>query len=90
MNEIRKQEIWHQILNDLADMNVGPQETMPVKTVWHRAMKHGITNPDELTSVLSWAVDAGLLTYTPGGIANLGSIALTDTGYEKSRRTDSE
>jgi hypothetical protein len=87
MNEIRKQEIWHQIIADLVEINVGPQETVPVKTVWIRAMKRGLMEWEPLQAVLSWAVDTGLLTYTPGGIANLGSIALTNTGYEESRRS---
>lgn len=86
MNEIRMQEIWSQLIADFTEMNVGPQESIPVKTVSHRAMKRGLMEWEPLQTVLSWAVDAGFLTYTPGGIANLGSIALTDTGYEESRR----
>lgn len=87
MNEVRRQELWRQILADLADMNIGPNQNVPVKTVWHRAMKLGITDPKELEAVLSWAAKQDLLTFTPGGIAGLGSIALTDPGYEQSRRS---
>lgn len=50
-------------------------------------MKIGITDPKELETVLSWATEHGLLTFTPGGIAGLGSIALTDAGYERSRNS---
>lgn len=87
MNEVRKQELWGQILADLTGMNTGPNQNVPVKTVWHRAMKLGITDPRELETVLSWATEQGLLTCTPGGIAGLGSIALTDAGYEQSRNS---
>ncbi|KVU80049.1 hypothetical protein WK73_04440 [Burkholderia ubonensis] len=85
MNEIRKQAIWKQVLSDLVGMNVGPNQSVPVKTVWLRAVKNGITNAAELEEVLSWAVEAQLLTSTDGGIAGLGTIALTDTGYEQSQ-----
>jgi len=85
MNDVRKQEILSQVLADLADMNIGPNQNVPVKTVWIRAMKLGITSSAELEAVLSWATEQGLLIFTPGGISGLGSIALTDSGYEQSR-----
>lgn len=85
MKDVRKQELLNQVLADLADMNVGSNQNVPMKTVWHRAMKIGITDSEEFKAVLSWAVDEKLLTFTPGGIAGLGSIALTDAGYEQSR-----
>lgn len=85
MMEKRKQQLWIDLISDLADMNVGPTKNVPVKTVWLRALNRGVTDPSELSCVLSWAVEIGLLTFTSGGIANLGSIALTESGFEQSR-----
>lgn len=87
MNEVRTQELLSLVLTDLSNMNVGPNQNVPVKTVWLRGMKIGITDPKELETVLSWATEHELLTFTPGGIAGLGSIALTDAGYERSRNS---
>ncbi|VVD87442.1 hypothetical protein [Pandoraea anhela] len=85
MNDTRKQAIWKAVLSDLASMNVGPNQNVPVKTVWLRAVKIGITKSDELQQVLAWAAQEQLLTHKAGGVSGLGSIALTDAGYEQSQ-----
>lgn len=86
MNEMRKEKILTQILAEMAGMNLGPGQAVPVKTVWIRAMNQGVHNWDELKDVLTWAVQVGLLILTPGGVAGLGNVALTDSGYEESRK----
>ena len=88
MNATRKQEIWREIVADLVDMNVGPNQNVPVKTIWLRAVKRGVSNASELEEALAWAVEQGWLTTTPGGPGGLGGIALTDAGYEQSRAED--
>lgn len=85
MLEMRKQQLWIELMGDLADMNIGPMKNVPVRTVWLRAMNRGITDSSELSRVLSWAVENDFIVFTPGGIANLGNIALTESGFEQSQ-----
>lgn len=81
MNEDRKTDLLNQILADLSKMNIGPAQAMPVRTVWLRASKRGGITVEDLDAVLTWATEIDVMTFTPGGIAGLGSIALTDQGY---------
>lgn len=81
MNEQRKQDVLTDVLKDLSEMNIGPGQNVPVKTIWLRATNRGVTEGAELTKALQLGVDSEWLTFTAGGIANMGSITLTDTGY---------
>ncbi len=86
MNDIRKQEILDQILAYMAGQNCGPGQYVPVKTVWSNLK---FPNGDEFSEVLAWAEDdLKFLTARLGGPSNMGSIALTDSGYEESRKDD--
>ncbi len=85
MNEIFKREVLARILAYMAEQYIGPQQKVPVKTVWIN-LKH--PNFDELREAIIWAVkELGFLTFTPGGPGGTGYIALTDSGYEESRRS---
>lgn len=82
----RNQELANGVLADLAEMGTGPGTNVPLKTIWLRGHDRGVVVWSELHAALTWAIEeAGYLTYAPGGIAGLGSIALTDDGYERSR-----
>ncbi|MGK5049924.1 hypothetical protein ACQ4WP_29165 [Janthinobacterium sp. GB4P2] len=81
----RIQELVDVVLADFADMNIGPEGTVPTKTIYLRVCKNGLMWSD-VHPALVWAVEeGGLLTFTPGGIADMGILALTQAGYERSR-----
>jgi hypothetical protein len=82
----RNQEIADQVLVDMASMNMGAGTMMPFKTIWLRILKVGGITTNELEKSIDWAVNVMCyLTFTPGGISGLGSIALTEEGYQRSR-----
>jgi hypothetical protein len=84
----RNQEIANQVLADLARMNVGIGARVPIKTVWLRSMQDGCCLTGvELASALHWAAESpqNYLTLAEGGIAGMGSVALTESGYAYSR-----
>lgn len=86
MSQSRIQEVWISIVAALDRMGIGPNRSVPVKTVWLAATKQRITiDPKELDAALQWATEQGLATFSPGGIAGLGSIVVTDLGYERFR-----
>ena len=81
MYQNRIEHLWQQILADFADMNIGPHTKVPVKTMWLRGKKYGLTDAKEWYEVLSWACEQNLLAFTPGGICSLGNIELTEESY---------
>jgi hypothetical protein len=85
MSTDRNAEVLSQVLADLHEMNIGPNANVPVKTIWTRAIDRGGVQGAELTAALQLGVDTELLTFTPGGIANMGTITLTDDGFSVSR-----
>lgn len=46
---------------------------------------HGLRSADEFNQALQRAVEAGDMFHTPGGVAGLGSVALSDAAYAESR-----
>jgi hypothetical protein len=86
MSNERAKEVLNQVLADfLATQNVGPNTSVPVKTVWTRAMNRGVTQTTDLQAAFQLGVDDGLLTYESGGIAGMGTITMTDAGYQVAR-----
>jgi hypothetical protein len=80
MNETRTNDVWRQIRNIFDEMNKGPNQNVPFKTIWFKASNQGLLNSSELQEMLSWAVNRGLLQMTPQTISGLSNFALTDAG----------
>lgn len=88
MHPIREGEILKQLLSKFNGMNRGPGQNMPIKTLWLQMFDEGKgASAEEFNEVIQRAVTAGLLTQTPSGPGNLGSVAQTDSGYEQSPRS---
>ena len=85
MNDQRTAEVLRQILTDLADLNKGPGENVPVKTIWARAVQSGVSQSTDVSNAITLGVEEGFFTLAPGGIAGMGTITLTDAGYTASR-----
>jgi hypothetical protein len=81
----RIQELVDVILGEFADINAGPNGNFPVKTLYLRICKNGLLWSDVHPALVSAVESGGLLTFTPGGIADLGTLALTQSGYDRSR-----
>lgn len=85
MSNTRAAEVLDQILADLKDLNKGPSDNVPVKTIWTRATQNGVSHSQDVTDALQLGVDQQLLTLTAGGPGGLGLISLTQAGFDKSR-----
>ena len=85
MGNARAAEVLDQILTDFKELNKGPNDSVPVKTIWVRATQRGVTNVQDVISALKLGVEQGLLTFTEGGISDMGTITFTEAGYERSR-----
>ncbi len=85
----RNSEVLEIVINIFTDLNNGPDQPQPLKTIWLRAMKYyDLTSAREFNTAINEAVNEGLLSFTPGGVSGLGSVALTSKGYRKSRKRD--
>lgn len=81
----RIQELVDIVLAEFTAMNIGPGVNVPTRTIYLRVCTNGLMW-SEVHPAIVWAVEqGGLLTFTPGGIADIGSLALTDAGYQRSR-----
>lgn len=86
MSSARAEEVLKQILADFKELNTGPNQNVPVKTVWTRAMSNGVTHGQDLQDALQLGVDKKWLTFTSGGVGGMGTVTMTDDGYAESRK----
>ena len=84
MQKVHHIYVLNQLFDIMTDMNIGPNQNMPVKTLWLQSVNRQIKHED-FVEVLNQSIDTKLMVFTEGGICGLGSIALTEEGYIMSR-----
>lgn len=80
----RRDEIVSWVLEDFAADGLSPGRAIPVRTLWLASLQHR-ADWAEVHPALVWMEEHGLLSFKPGGVAGLGSVALTEAGYALSR-----
>jgi hypothetical protein len=88
MTMYRKKEVLKVILAFFNYLNKSPGQYVPVKTIQINAMNFGIIKSFEFRTVCNEGIEDGVFTYISGGVSGMGSLALTDVGYSRSRKLD--
>lgn len=79
----RAADVWAVIEDRMSMENIGPNQTVPMRTLFAWAQHAGVLHNNEIQAAINWAAAQGFVTI--GEPVHPQMVSITDAGYQRIR-----